>query len=538
MEQILIQEFDDAPRLSSSDDTIFFHRDYVVTTSTGPRVVGVRELIPSAGGASVAAGGDDASKIRAVPSVSPSSSPTRLVRTTIHSTARYFRNIFLPVGYPDTVRLGYWDYQVYDSIQGLCSYLRGVVSSAHVLQAAGVGNAQSTAWGAAVTWALRDGMGLLGGLVFSASVAPLFDSYVKEFRFFADLILDVGLTLDMLLPVLPQSLFLWISALSTLCKAMCGISAGATKGCITQHFAVSGNLADLHAKEGTQESLVSLLGMSLGIGLARYFQQLEAAASAQTLDDESVMTAWRLQWSIFGALTLLHVLANYRAISLLRLRTLNRQRAVHVFQDLIKKLSATLYPDHSVRSQTIAQALHSIPGPTDIQESLVSSTYHMILPERWSSINLGTPLVHLIALCTNMSSSPSPQSLLDEFANEHYVLGVCTHRRSTRVWVSLLTEADAMTELQAFLHALLVQECCRTLLLPHESERLVQRTHTAVRDLFCDSMTHAATKAAIGDSHAANFSLRQRLQEQDWELQNVYLGFSKRRSRWSIGKND
>ena len=235
MPSILVQEFEEA---SSS-----FFDEYVVTIEErqvrrSPQArasIVVRELLHSS--ATTTSRGESHSSLSWI-----YLRPIRILRYALHSVARYLRNLFLPLGYPDTVRAGYWEYQVYDSIQGLCSYLRGVVSSAHVLQAAGVGNDQATAWGAAVTWALRDGMGLLGGLVFSAAAAPLFDAHVKEFRFFADLINNVGLTLDMLLPLLPASLFLWSSAASTLCKTMCGMSAGATKGSITQHFAISGNL--------------------------------------------------------------------------------------------------------------------------------------------------------------------------------------------------------------------------------------------------------------------------------------------------------
>mmetsp|Transcript_1884 Transcript_1884/g.2930 ORF Transcript_1884/g.2930 Transcript_1884/m.2930 type:complete len:126 (+) Transcript_1884:573-950(+) len=53
-------------------------------------------------------------------------------------------------------------------------------------------------------------------------------------------------------------------------EIMCAISAGAAKGSITQHFCLRGNMADLNAKEGTQETLVSLMGMILGIILARH----------------------------------------------------------------------------------------------------------------------------------------------------------------------------------------------------------------------------------------------------------------------------
>ena len=41
------------------------------------------------------------------------------------------------LGYPQSVRPEYMSYQIYDSLQGLCSYLRGVVSTSALLTAAG-----------------------------------------------------------------------------------------------------------------------------------------------------------------------------------------------------------------------------------------------------------------------------------------------------------------------------------------------------------------------------------------------------------------
>lgn len=52
--------------------------------------------------------------------------------------------------YPQSVNDGYIQYQFYDSLQGLCSYLRGVVSTSAVLTAAGVGNSDASALSAAV----------------------------------------------------------------------------------------------------------------------------------------------------------------------------------------------------------------------------------------------------------------------------------------------------------------------------------------------------------------------------------------------------
>jgi hypothetical protein len=95
------------------------------------------------------------------------------------SLSKVFLDLFLPLGYPHSVDKSYLTYQLYDGLQGLCSYWRGVVSTKAVLEASGVGNADATAFSAAMNWALRDGTGMIGGLVFSYFSSQYFDTHVK-----------------------------------------------------------------------------------------------------------------------------------------------------------------------------------------------------------------------------------------------------------------------------------------------------------------------------------------------------------------------
>lgn len=88
-------------------------------------------------------------------------------------------------------------------------------------------------------------------------------------------------------------------SLGTVCKTMCGVAAGCTKNSITAHFAVAGNIADVSAKESAQETAVTLCGIMGGL------------AFASTIADP------RVAWHVFIALTLLHVVANYRGKSIL-----------------------------------------------------------------------------------------------------------------------------------------------------------------------------------------------------------------------------
>ncbi|GLD98243.1 hypothetical protein PINS_up006940 [Pythium insidiosum] len=204
--------------------------------------------------------------------------------------SRELQEMFLPAGYPDSVSEDYLAFQCWDTIQAMCSYLRGVLATQ--------------------SWVLRDGSGMLGGLAFAYGVGPHFDSNVKRWRLFADVINDVGLTLDMLAPYCPAVFVTELLCVSSICKTMCGVAAGATRSSLMTHFAKRDNMADCAAKEGSQETAVKLAGLVVGM----YF------ASAVNASPASV-------WVAFALLTVLHVYANYNAVAGLCIPTLNRQRA-------------------------------------------------------------------------------------------------------------------------------------------------------------------------------------------------------------------
>jgi hypothetical protein len=401
------------------------------------------------------------------------------------------KDLFLPIDYPLSVGKEYFAYQVCDSLQGLCSYLRGVVASSALLKAAGVGNAEATAMSAAMTWAMRDGLGMIGGLLFSYSASSLFDGYVKEFRLFADIINDVGLTLDMLAPSFPNHV-LYITSAATISKVMCGISAGATKGSITQHFCRRGNMADLNAKEGTQETLVSLIGMILGVILANYLHQLE---QAQLYDcpDSRAFSASAVSWIIFSLLTVIHVWINYIGVKLLHLKTLNAQRCQEALQDVVVATTST--------NSNLDQALASIPSPENISESLWSSVFSMLYPLQYRGIVVGTRLHVLMRF---LSLKELSQQLQGE---ERYVLAA---DRRKRIYVSLVVGATSQDEFRAFLHACILRDMLRST-ATCDSAFLQARNRT--REL-CDK--------------GLKLSLMER---KGWEVQNrLYLGFG----RWRI----
>ena len=90
----------------------------------------------------------------------------RIITDATGRIVRLSRDLFLPIGYPSSVAEGYLEYQFYDSLQGLCSYLRGVVSTSAVLSAAGVGDAEATAMSAAM---VREKLELIDVILHSTS---------------------------------------------------------------------------------------------------------------------------------------------------------------------------------------------------------------------------------------------------------------------------------------------------------------------------------------------------------------------------------
>ena len=148
-----------------------------------------------------------------------------------------------------------------------------------------------------------------GSLLCHRYGAQSFGINVKRWRLFADLINDIGLTLELLSPRFPD-LFLLLACIGTLCRALCGVAAGATRASLMSHFALHNNIADISAKEGIQETAVTLAGLVLG------WQAVD------WLDGDL-----RLTWLVFGVLTAVHVWANVMAMRCLVLTSLDGQRA-------------------------------------------------------------------------------------------------------------------------------------------------------------------------------------------------------------------
>lgn len=225
------------------------------------------------------------------------------------SALKFLQQTFLPSGYPHSVPAEYIIFQSWNLLQDLCSYLRGIMATKAILIGMGVGRADVTAIQATIHWILRDGASLVGGLLFTSLNSYNFGQNVKLWRLFADMINNVGITLNILAPM-SRRWFLPLICIGSLCTALCGVAAGATGAAINAHWGSKGSIAEVLAKNNAQHTAVSLFGLSLSIPFAHFAERIPPL----------------YMWILYTILTTVHMASNYIAMRVLALTSLNIAR--------------------------------------------------------------------------------------------------------------------------------------------------------------------------------------------------------------------
>merc|ERR1711871_380688 len=240
------------------------------------------------------------------------------------SVRRFFSDCFLPEGYPASVTPDYLTYQFWDTVQAVCSYLSGILCQRAMLKGVGVGDATATATSATLQWIFKDGAGMVGRICFTWAQGTSLDSNAKAWRLTADVLNDFAMAIELMVPYYPDA-FLLIACLSSVARSIVGVAGGATRAALTQHFALRNNLADVSAKDGSQETAVNLIGMLAGAALTYVLN----------VDDSAI-------WLIFFVMTCMHIYANYAGLRACVLDTPNVQRATILMDHYCTSTSNTL----------------------------------------------------------------------------------------------------------------------------------------------------------------------------------------------------
>jgi uncharacterized membrane protein (Fun14 family) len=181
-----------------------------------------------------------------------------------------------------------------------------------------VGDANSTATYAMLLTILRDAMSRIATIVFAQQFGLQIEPDAKRYRFLADLFNDTAFFLELYSPYLGSWSKVLVLCTAQALRALCGVAAGSSKAALSKHFAKHDNLAELNAKEASQETAVGLIGLLVGTVVVK------------------LVEARGIVLALVCALVLSHLWVNYLGVRAVQMTTLNRQRATILFQEYLK----------------------------------------------------------------------------------------------------------------------------------------------------------------------------------------------------------
>jgi hypothetical protein len=364
-------------------------------------------------------------------------------------------HVFLPSGYPASVSPDYLHYQIYNSLQAFCSSLAGLIATRATLEGFGVGNAAASATHALLLTVLQEVFSRVTTIVAAYYVGTCLFPEAKTYRFLADILFDAAIVLDVLSPLLnsvyvpfyvpllfpgsASGLRIVALCLSASLRALCAIAAGGSKSALSLHFATpvsgKGDLGELNAKDGSKETVLSLLVMLLGSFL---------------------VPRLTTRWSTYIALFLLlggHLVANFIAVRGVVLRSLNRQRA---------GIAWTVYREKDfARHDHRHQSPEGVLTPNEIASRERIFDYSGILRNECTGKTMGH--CYIGSSFSSVLHDPAAHNrLLRVFQKERYILCFDAHcviggrvRRSTplRMHICLKEGYTPLDQLKAWVHA-------------------------------------------------------------------------------------
>ncbi|XP_057294804.1 RUS family member 1-like isoform X2 [Hydractinia symbiolongicarpus] len=346
------------------------------------------------------------------------------------SVKKFFVSAFLPQGYPDSVSKDYLQYQLWDTLQAFCSSITGTLATQAVLKGYGVGDKTATAAAATITWMVKDG---------------------TEHNL-------------------------------TVMQNAGGVAGGATRAALTLHQARRDNMADVSAKDGSQETLVNLMALVAGFII-----------TPLVADNQMLV------WILFSIFTSLHLLSNYKAVSTVVMETINLPRFYILLNNYLRN-NDILSPDEVAKLDPVL----SRPGYT-------------------SSINIGVPLTYAVKSHDDFAYAMSPNLF-----KTTYIIG---YNKTTRTVNIVLHKGISDQDIRkSCFHALLLD----TLMHNHkQTEKFTTEIqsrifginmHTNVWNIIND------TKKFVDDIY---LSFEKGLEAKGWDLSRCHLGLDEWRIEWN-----
>lgn len=248
------------------------------------------------------------------------------------------------------------------------------------------------------------------------------------YRLAADIFNDAAMVLDCLSPAFPRGVRVGILGGSSCLRALCGVAAGSSKASLSAHFATQGNLGELNAvsfflsstgavlniekKDSSQETVISLMGMLVG-----------------SLVVSHISSKWAT-WTALLFLLAIHLGTNYLAVRAVCMRTLNRQRANLVFEQVIDGIPwAQAFVDPSNKNDVNGDiGISSWPTPESVNKKEKVFERDGVLRVKGRRVGYCKVGVSLQCIIDTMSRGnktayvPALEFLLAVFRDEKYIV--------------------------------------------------------------------------------------------------------------------
>ena len=218
-----------------------------------------------------------------------------------------------------------------------------------------------------------------------------------------------------------------------MCKAMCGVAAGACGGSINLHWSKGSDISDINAKFGAQHTVTGSLGL------------LFAALFAKSISS----TAPSIIWTLYTLLTCLHIFANAQCMRLIAFDYLNTVRANIVIDHFLHGKSRDALTPHDVaRLEPLLFFFR-----TRRRKNAVSKF----------PIRMGVSFDKLYQYSVNDSALLTGRVQL---SGKPYTISLVNTSSSPVIFVSLFTQATSRDILEAYFHATLFGGCLNRLGVP------------------------------------------------------------------------
>ncbi|KAI5379889.1 hypothetical protein J4E82_001434 [Alternaria postmessia] len=356
------------------------------------------------------------------------------------SYAQRLLGVFLPAGYPQSVTEDYIHYQIYDSLQAFSSSIAGLLASRAVLEVivrvcccVGVGDSTASPTSALLLSVLQESTGRIATILFAHRLGTALEPECKMFRLAADVFNDTAMVLDCLSPAFHKPIRVAVLSFSSCLRALCGVCAGSAKASLSAHFASKGNLGEVNAKDSSQETVISLLGMLAGSLVVSH------------------ITSPFATWTTLLFLLAVHLATNYAAVKAVRMRSLNRQRANILFSSILQH-GVVLSPNEVSKRERIFHRGDVLRWSDD--EMLGHCKIGVSLQEMLGRMGEQNTQTGSLALHAIQISE-----LLTVFTSEAYI--ACPAASAVDISIVLKAGCGPNDQLKAWAHALLLAKRAR-----------------------------------------------------------------------------